>query len=156
MPEIEEWRKRPIVIRMLEWDGSNEGQLAEFAGGGFHAVDPCDRIEDPEITGEVWDKLHGTWVGVKTGQCVVEGVLGEHYPLDPEARKASFDRARRLDVDPGNWQAVGRNGHGEITVAAPDAVLTRDQALIHAAWIVEIAGGAAEFADYLDAIRRSS
>lgn len=153
--EIEEWRKRPIVIRMLEWTGENEGRLAEFTGGGFHAVDPSDRAEDPEITGEVWDKLHGTWVGVKAGQCVVEGVLGEHYPLDPEARKASFDRARRLDVDACNHQAVGRRGDGIVTVAAPVNGMTRERALIHAAWLVEIADGETEFADYLNAVRRA-
>ena len=64
------FRKRPIVIEAIQWAGGNETEIQEWAGGAcvFHSVDVEDRAEDPDITAEVWDKLHSTWVGVKTGQ----------------------------------------------------------------------------------------
>jgi hypothetical protein len=93
VPDIEEWRRRPAVVRMLRWDGSNEAQLDEFTVGGFRVIRPGDRDAAPGITAEVWDKLHSTWVGAKTGQFVVCGVLGEFYPLDETARAASYDPA---------------------------------------------------------------
>jgi hypothetical protein len=57
--------------------------MQEFAGAGnFRAVPPEDRIEDSEITAEVFDRLHSTWVGVYTGHHVVMGIRGEFYPID--------------------------------------------------------------------------
>jgi hypothetical protein len=41
--------------------------------------------------------------------------------------------------EPDNAQLVGGTGGGEITVMMPRAVMTREEALLHAAWIVEIA-----------------
>lgn len=42
-------------------------------------------------------------------------------------------------VEIGNWQGVGCNGRGEITVAMPKTVMARGEALAHAAWIVALA-----------------
>lgn len=87
------FRKRPVVISAIRWTGDNEAEVREFAGGLFGTVDPEDRSDDPDITAEVLDKLHSTWVGVKTGQWVVRGVRGELYPLDDEVRLETYDPA---------------------------------------------------------------
>lgn len=42
-------------------------------------------------------------------------------------------------IEIGNWQGVGKNGHGQITVAMPKTVMSRGEALAHAAWIVALA-----------------
>ena len=91
--EIEEWRRRPAVVRMLRWDGSNEAQLDEFTVGGFRVIDPCDRAEDPDVTAEVWDKVRSRWAGVETGQFVACGVLGEFSVLGEAERASGFDPA---------------------------------------------------------------
>jgi hypothetical protein len=43
------------------------------------------------------------------------------------------------DLDTGNNQFVGRNGLGQISVAMPRALMTREEAMVHAAWLVELA-----------------
>lgn len=60
------------------------------------------------------------------------------------------------EIDPANIQLAGRNGHGEITVAMPRSRMTREQALVHAAWLVTLADmDEDEFAVYLDAVRNT-
>lgn len=47
--------------------------------------------EDPAIIAEVYDHLHGTWVGVKAGQWIIKGAKGEFYPCDPEIFEAKYE-----------------------------------------------------------------
>lgn len=54
--------------------------------------------------------------------------------------------------DLSNAQFVGRNGYGTISVAMPRVRMTRDQALVHAAWLVVIAGGELEIDGIVAAI----
>jgi len=86
---IREYRKKPLTVRAVQWTGDNESELHVFTGGRFQAVDPEDRGDDPAITGAVLDVLHSTWVGVKDGQWVIQGVKGEHYPIDEEVLAVS-------------------------------------------------------------------
>lgn len=78
----------------MQWTGSNEADVRAFAGAiHFHTVGPDDsyRVDDPNITAEVWDKLHSTWVGVKTGQHIVRGIVGEFYPIDEAVLDDTYD-----------------------------------------------------------------
>lgn len=58
-----------------------------------------------------------------------------------------------MSIDPTNAQFVGRNGLGQVTVTFPRAVMTREEALAHAAWLVSVADDDDEFAAYLAAVR---
>ncbi|MDX3639301.1 hypothetical protein [Streptomyces sp. MB09-02B] len=88
-------RKRPTVVDTIQWTGTNEADVRAFAGAiHFHTVGPEDRyrVEDPDITAEVWDELHSTWVGVKTGQHIVRGVKGEYYPIAEDVLTETYER----------------------------------------------------------------
>lgn len=99
MPEIVERTKRPVKVRTRLWNGLNVEEMQEFTGAGnFHAVPPEDRIEDSEITAEVWDELHSTWVGVYTGHHVVRGVRGEFYPIDAAVLEETYEPLDPADV----------------------------------------------------------
>jgi hypothetical protein len=53
-----------------------------------------------------------------------------------------------------NAQFVGGNGLGQVVVTMPRNVMTRAEALAHAAWLVSIADpGGEDFARYLAAVR---
>ena len=84
-------RKKPVPVVTMQWLGDNVGDLVAFTGGSFFRAEPGDFL-DPDITGKVYDYLHSTWVGVKTQQHVVRGVVGEYYPIDDgEVLDQSYD-----------------------------------------------------------------
>lgn len=56
-------------------------------------------------------------------------------------------------IDPANAQFVGRNGAGQVSVMMPRTVMTRQEALVHAAWLVSVADDDDEFGAYLAAVR---
>ena len=58
--------------------------------------------------------------------------------------------------DLSNAQFVGANGLGQVTILMPKAVMTRDEALVHAAWLVLLAGGELEIGGILAAIGGAS
>jgi hypothetical protein len=85
MPE--RFRKRPVEVEAIQWTGDNLAELRAFTGDCFltsHAV--------AEITAEVYDILHSTWVGVKTGQWVIRGIRGEFYPIDETVLADTYER----------------------------------------------------------------
>jgi hypothetical protein len=91
MPKPTSYRKLPVTVEALEWTGVNVEQLIEWTRGKFDVVAPRDQTSDPDITGEVFDDLHSTWVGVKTGQHIVRGVRGEFYPIDPGVLAETYE-----------------------------------------------------------------
>lgn len=88
------FRKKPVIVQAIQYNGVNETDVQAFTGtGNFQTVAPEDRQEDPDITAEVYDKLHSTWVGVKNGQWVIRGVVGEFYPIDPDVLTETYEAA---------------------------------------------------------------
>jgi hypothetical protein len=85
------YRKKPLTVLAVQWTGDNADELRAFAGSKFDVVDPEDRTEDSEITAQVFDELHSTWVGLYTGHHVVMGVRGEFYPIDPAVLAETYD-----------------------------------------------------------------
>jgi hypothetical protein len=57
------------------------------------------------------------------------------------------------EIDTGNDQLVGRSGAGTISIMLPQRLMTRQQALRHAAWLVAIADDDDEFPAILAAVR---
>jgi hypothetical protein len=100
---VRKYRKKPIVIEALQWTGSNAEEMAAFAGSRFGQVPPEDRAEDPLRTAEVWDELHGTWIGLRDGQWVIKGIRGEFYPHDESA----FAEVYKLAEDAEDAPAAG-------------------------------------------------
>lgn len=88
---VQQFRKRPIVIAAIQWTGDNETEIREWCGPSmFGALQPAVH-RDPEVTAEVLDTLHATWVGVKTGQWIVRGVKGELYPIAEEVLAETYE-----------------------------------------------------------------
>ena len=78
---ITRYRKKPIEVDTVQWTGNNEEEIFHFTSGLFHSVPPEDRTDDLDVTAQVFDETHSTWVGVYTGQHIVQGVKGEFYPI---------------------------------------------------------------------------
>ena len=87
---ITRYRKRPVEVDTVEWTGDNLDELTAFTDGNFRLVDDGQFL-DPEITAMVFDSFHDTWVGLKTGHRIVEGVRGEFYPIDPDVLAETYE-----------------------------------------------------------------
>lgn len=80
---VTRFRTRIVEVNATRWTGDNFNEMFEWTHGSFKRA-PADKRLDPDITAEVWDFLHQTWIGVKDGQWIVQGAKGEFYPCDDE------------------------------------------------------------------------
>jgi hypothetical protein len=88
VPEIERRRKKPLVIETLLWDGTNFGQVDDFAG------DDGQGNRNARLFGaglEVWNEQEQAWFGVTLGHRVVRSTLGELYPMSQQAYEDTTD-----------------------------------------------------------------
>lgn len=70
--------KKAVEIEAVKFTGDNWPQVGAFARFRHKA-----EAQYPQVA-EVYDELHGTWVGVKVGDWIIRGIKGETYPCDPE------------------------------------------------------------------------
>ena len=75
------YRKKPVVIDSIQWNGDNWNALVEFGC-------PCAQNKDDNI-------LIPTLEGVMTanlGDYIIKGVQGEFYPCKPDIFEATYER----------------------------------------------------------------
>lgn len=112
-------RKRPVEVDTIQWLGDNVGDVIDFTGGSFFRADPGDFL-DPDITGKVYDYLHSTWVGVKTGQHIVRGIVGKYYPIDDgKVLDQSYDEVDTNFFQPGHTYTDAHHFRFECLAVAP-------------------------------------
>lgn len=100
MTEVKLYSKIPVTVQAILFtnpeDADTVKNIIEFTDEKFR-LRPS---ESSVITAEVYDELHDTWVGVKNGDYIIQGIKGEFYPHDgalfPQAyieswRQEAFD-----------------------------------------------------------------
>ncbi len=122
---VTRWRKRPVTVEAIQWTGANAIEVAAFTGSKFDVVDPEDRGDDPDITAQVFDVLHSTWVGLHTGHWVIRGVRGEFYPCDDGVLAETYEPAD------GDQVTVGREDL-RMAAAVADRMNVADSDGVHA------------------------
>jgi len=85
------YRKKPVVITAVRWTGDNAEELRHFTGGRFETINPLDLDEGSEMTAQVFDVLHNTWVSMRTGDWIVRGVKGEFYPVRDDVFRETYE-----------------------------------------------------------------
>lgn len=85
-----QFRKKPVVITAVQWDGGNINELREFCGYELSAnLDSASGIHRPTI-----QTLEGD-MRVSVGDYVIRGIQGEFYPCKPEIFEASYEPVER-------------------------------------------------------------
>lgn len=79
------YRKKPIVIEAIQWDGKVEtrNKLGEWLGDKF--------ITDGEYHKPGIVTLEGT-MRFQTGDYVIKGIAGEFYPCRKDIFESSYER----------------------------------------------------------------
>lgn len=92
---IRRFRKKPIEVEAVQWNGNNYHFIREWTGNKFDALADDDRenCDDPEATAQVFDSLHSTWVLVYDRDWIIRGVKGEFYPCRDEVFQETYERA---------------------------------------------------------------
>ena len=66
------YRKKPVIVEAIQWNGRNEMEIANFIGGNLEMDD----------NGLLIHTLEGTMTA-SVGDYVIKGVNGEFYPCKP-------------------------------------------------------------------------
>lgn len=89
---MNQYRKRPVVIEAMHYDGTPESNRAIIdwtRHSTTRALMGKDADDNPRL---VVDTLEGT-MAVKPGDYVIRGVQGEHYPCKPDVFEATYEPA---------------------------------------------------------------
>ena len=92
------YRKKPVVIDAIQWNGKNLIEIRTFIDGknpkieGYHAShkweDYCNLVETEGLT------IHTLEGNMKAsiGDYIIKGVQGEFYPCKPEIFEATYEK----------------------------------------------------------------
>lgn len=73
------YRKKPVVIEAVQWNGSNQNELSSFMG----VVGTCDnKVEIHTLEGMLTASI-GDWI--------IKGIKGEFYPCKPDIFAATYE-----------------------------------------------------------------
>lgn len=86
MPEVQRFRKKPVVIEAIQWRGEQDCE-AVFAFLGYdHPADEGDHsLIHIETLEGVMEASPGDWI--------IRGVKGEFYPCKPDIFAATYELA---------------------------------------------------------------
>lgn len=75
------YRKKPVVIEAVQWDGRNAAEIRDF-------MSP----KKPKFEGDVLviETLEGD-MKASIGYYIIKGVEGEFYPCEPSIFKKTYD-----------------------------------------------------------------
>jgi hypothetical protein len=80
------FRKRPVVIEAMQFNGASTGQLFKFCQTARHGIGPnlLPYLTIPTLEGD-----HRASVG----DWIIKGVKGEFYPCKPDIFAATYEPA---------------------------------------------------------------
>ena len=75
------YRKRPVVIEAVQWDGNNLIEILQFSKDAF--------MDQDNVTLKI-KTLEGVMTASR-GDYIVKGVDGEFYPCKPDIFEKTYD-----------------------------------------------------------------
>ncbi len=75
---IKKYRKKPVVVDAVQWDGANFKEILDFIGG----VDERGRIDIHQDS--IFIKTLEGDMQAKPKDFIIKGVNGEFYPCKPD------------------------------------------------------------------------
>lgn len=79
------FRKKPVVIEAVQWNGNNDMEIQEFIrNGNWHWVAEDDGINlyIPTLEGKM---------KANVGDFIIKGVSGEFYPCKPDIFEKTYE-----------------------------------------------------------------
>ena len=81
---MKNYRKKPVVIQAIQWDGRNTPEVANFMQVELITKNPLGKVEI--------ETLEGT-MNASKNDWIIKGVNGEFYPCKPDIFEKTYDLA---------------------------------------------------------------
>lgn len=80
---MSKYRKKPVVIEAIQWDGENDtlNELAKFIGKNI-SLDICSKFTITTLEGDMKASLF---------DYIIKGIKGEFYPCKPDIFEATYE-----------------------------------------------------------------
>lgn len=74
------YRKRPVLVMAVQFNGENVAEMRESMPTMEFVTrnDGAFSSRRADVLAQMWDPVHSTWVDVKEGDWIVRGIRGEH------------------------------------------------------------------------------
>lgn len=79
---VQKYRKKPVVVEALLWDGTNKQEVFDFAAGAVATTDG-DKIKIITLEGGIYSS---------PGDYIIKGVKGEFYPCQPDIFEFTYEQ----------------------------------------------------------------
>ena len=80
---VKKYRKKPVIIEAIQWNGKNLAEIDNFVGGSL-------KMEGSSL---VIHTLEGD-MGASINDYIIKGVNGEFYPCKPDIFDKTYESAQ--------------------------------------------------------------
>lgn len=95
MSKFQNYTKKPVTIKAIEWDGSNETYAIiceAMLSDGHLNMPSIDNVQDLKI-----QTLEGEMTA-DVGDFIIRGIKAEYYPCKPDIFWASYDENHEIEI----------------------------------------------------------
>lgn len=96
MRVIRKYRKKPVVIEALQWDGINLSEVTAFLQSGGQDVVRID-FKEPQKPIIKIETLEGI-MDASVGDYIIRGISGEFYPCKPDIFGKTYEEVAKYPV----------------------------------------------------------
>lgn len=91
-----QYRKKPVIIEAMQWNGNNEIQIMDFVGQKLRVSRPPSQYEhDHDLTDDIINIFIPTLEGemrADRNDYIIKGVKGEFYPCKPDIFHLTYEK----------------------------------------------------------------
>lgn len=89
------YRKKPVVIEAIKWDGHNDSEIENFVGdmfGGYGDNLVAYRPSSEQYKSKlIYIKTLEGIMTASVGDYIIKGVKGEYYPCKPDIFESTYE-----------------------------------------------------------------
>ncbi len=90
------YRKKPVVIEAIQYNGKNSGEIAEFMGKPIRTKTSPD-LNNPAGKINI-ETLEGDMIAI-SGDYIIKGIEGEFYPCKPNIFEKTYEKVENNLLD---------------------------------------------------------